>query len=40
MADFDAELGNDVIDETDSCTKQAAAGNNMITSLQEGKNAA
>ena len=37
MADFDAELGNDVIDETDSCTKQAAAGNNMITGLQEGK---
>ena len=37
MADFDAELSYDIIDKTDSRTKQTAAGNNMITSLQEGK---
>ena len=37
MADFDAELGNDVVDETDGRAEQAAAGNNMITGLQEGK---
>ena len=37
MADFDAELGYDVIDKTDSRTKQAAAGNHMITGLQEGE---
>ena len=37
MADLDAELSYDVIDKTDSCTKQTAAGNNMITGFQEGK---
>lgn len=37
MADFDAELGNDVVDETDGRAEQAAAGNNVVTCLQEGK---
>ena len=37
MADLDAELSYDVIDKTDSRTKQTAAGNNMITGFQEGK---
>ncbi|SKN16764.1 Uncharacterised protein [Mycobacteroides abscessus subsp. massiliense] len=31
MADLDAELSYDIIDKTDSRTKQTAAGNNMIT---------
>ena len=37
MADFDAELGNDVVDETDGRAEQAAAGNNVVTCSQEGK---
>ena len=37
MADFDAELGNDVVDETDGRAEQAAAGNNVVACLQEGK---
>ena len=37
MADLDTELSYDIIDKTDSRTKQTAAGNNMITGFQEGK---